>query len=224
MRSTILLLTLCCLVLGACGTSSKRAAQPAAPAEPVAMATTDAAEPAPGEPAAVEPAPMAKVEPTPPPAEPKPEPVVQAKPAPAPVVESPKPTRSRRDAPVATAPIVTPHAPVPELPAVVDRTTTSEQLAAHALMVAREEVAAGTTNGYSVLDRQAHLLAVWTPAMQAHQAELASIAQAREARSQKQVDHAERLAANDARLRTMEAEYERKAAAERAKTAPILPQ
>lgn len=261
MRSTLLPLILCCLALGACGTSSQRSAKPVAPAEPVALATTDgpesvpaetmpaeppAAEPAPVEPVAVEPmdvepvavepvavepvsevvepTPVAQAKPTPPPVVRKPEPVAQAKPVPAPVEKPPKPARSRRDAAAAPAPTVTPHAPVPELPAVVDRATTSEQLAAHALVVAREEVAADAANGYSVLERQAHLVATWTPAMTARQAELAAIAQTREDRSQKQVAEAERLAAYDARLSQLEAEYERKAAAEQAKTAPILPQ
>lgn len=237
MPSILLPLTLCCLVLGACGKSSPRSSKPTAPAEPVATATTDAPESspskaAPAEAASVEPmateptaksdpTPVAPVEPTPPVIEPKPTPVVQAK---APVAEPSKSTRSRRDAALASAPAVEPHAPVPELPALVNPTTTPEQLAAHALVVAREEVAAGAANGYSVLDRQAHLLATWVPAMQARQAELAAIAQARETRSQKQVSEAERLSTNEARLRKMEAEYGHKAAAEQAKTAPILAQ
>lgn len=106
----------------------------------------------------------------------------------------------------------------------VDRSTTPDQLAAHALVVAREEVAANATNGYGVLDRQAQLIAAWTPLLTEYHANLAAVRAERDQRSAYRVREAERLAANDARLRAMEAEYDRKATIERAKTAPIEPQ
>lgn len=188
MRSTALVLTICCLMVAACGKAAPRADRPA---EPASTAPAGDAQPAA---------------------------------APAPVPVEPRPARARRGDPTPTTPVAAPVAPTPVLPAVVDRSTTPDQLAAHALVVAREEVAANATNGYGVLDRQAQLIAAWTPLLTEYHANLAAVRAERDQRSAYRVREAERLAANDARLRAMEAEYDRKATIERAKTAPIEPQ
>lgn len=121
--------------------------------------------------------------------------------------------------PVAAPAIAQPAAP--ELPA-LDLGVTPEMLSAHALVVAREQVQAGLAGSADIAQRHGFILAAWQPLYDARIAELKEIEATREARVQRGVASAKRTAEHEARLDAVDAEYEPKIRAERAKTAPIL--
>ena len=114
--------------------------------------------------------------------------------------------------------------PVPALPANIDHATTAEQLAAQAWIVAHEEAATDSIDGVDVSARQSAIMADWLPRMHAKQADLAAIRSTREARAAAEAHEAHRVAVGEAKIRKMEADYDRQITAENAKMAPISPQ
>jgi hypothetical protein len=138
-------------------------------------------------------------------------PVAKAEPAPAPV-------RKHKKGEAEPA-VVQPDGPA--LPADFGSGTTRDQLAAHALIVAREEVAAGLAGTASVLQRRDFLVALWTPQLQARQQVEGAIRAARERDGQREAGEAGRLAGREAELRAMEADYDHRLEVERRRTAPI---
>jgi len=142
-------------------------------------------------------------------------PVAKAEPAPV------KPSK-RKSGTVAPAPLPTGQPAAPELPAVVDLSTTPEMLSAHALIVAREQVQAGLSGQADVAQRHGFILATWQPQYQARLSNLAAIRDAREVRVKRELVTAKRVAEHEQRVDAVTAEYEPQIRAERAKTAPIL--
>jgi hypothetical protein len=110
------------------------------------------------------------------------------------------------------------------LPAFIALSTTVDQLAAHALVVAREEVLSGSASGWGILDRQAFLQKEWLPQMQARQAALMAITSEREQRASAEAQAAARASGIEQKIQAVETDFAKQADAERAKTAPILPQ
>jgi hypothetical protein len=143
---------------------------------------------------------------------------VQAVPAPRAKVEpAPAAPRKRKgDAAPAIA-----KADGPALPADFGSDTTVEQLAAHALIVAREEVAADQAGGAGVMQRRDALVALWTPQLQQRQRAEAAIRAERDRTADQQAAEAGRLAEQEAKLREVEADYGHRLETESRRTAPI---
>jgi len=150
-------------------------------------------------------------------------PDVQQTSAPVAKVE-PKPAKAtkRRSGQVAPVVPLTGQPAAPELPAVVDLSTTPEMLSAHALIVAREQVQAGLSGQADVAQRHGFILATWQPQYQARLSNLAAIRDAREVRVKRELVTAKRVAEHEQRVDAVTAEYEPQIRAERARTAPIL--
>lgn len=139
---------------------------------------------------------------------------VAAEPAPAPAPVKKK--GNKKGEPVAIA-----QPPAPELPADFGLDTTPDQLAAHALITAREQVEAGLAGQASLFQRRDFLVAAWTPALQERQQRQAAIRAERDRVARLDADHASRLAQREEELRTVEADYAHRLELERLRTAPI---
>lgn len=109
----------------------------------------------------------------------------------------------------------------PDLPAGLGRDTTPEQLAAHALIVAREEVDSGTAGAASVLARRDFLIALWTPQLAQRQAVETAIQAERAQSAQRQIEQAARLNEQETKLQAVERDYAQRLARERLRTAAI---
>jgi len=132
--------------------------------------------------------------------------------------------KKEEEAAIAAEAALTAQVPVPALPANIDQATTAEQLAAQAWIVAHEEAATDSIDGVDVSARQSAIMADWLPRMLAKQADLAAIRSTREARAAAEAQEAHRVAVGEAKIRKMEADYDRQITAENAKMAPIFPQ
>jgi hypothetical protein len=120
---------------------------------------------------------------------------------------------------VAALPSTQPARPLPDD---IDLNTSDVELAAHALIAAREDVSIDSAGGATVEQRQQFLYQSWYPLMLARQAELQAIVDARGRMSALQVAEARRQHGHDVKLADTEAEYARKIEAEKRKTVPIL--
>lgn len=115
--------------------------------------------------------------------------------------------------------------PAPPLPQIVDLTTSLEELGAHALVVAREEVARGDLpQGIAIVDRHRFLYEAWLPLMQERQAYLQSIQDARKEVVQRELRAAKTTADHERRLAESDASYQAKIRDEQDKRIPILPE
>lgn len=139
---------------------------------------------------------------------------------PAPVAEKPRETRKSKK-PVDNTPPVIRQPAAPELPAGFGLDTTAEELAAHALIVAQEQVASGLAGEANVLQRRDFLVQTWTPALQERQAQLAAIRDRRDREAKRQADEAGRQAEREAKLAAVEADYAHQLEVESRRTVPI---
>jgi len=111
--------------------------------------------------------------------------------------------------------------PAPPLPENVDLTTDEQELAAHAHLSAREEVAVGLITGVTIEQRQDFILRVWSPQMAQKQIYLRKIADDRNAYADYNAKIAGMRAKQDRDLAAIEADFQAKTRVERTKTAPI---
>jgi len=156
----------------------------------------------------------AKPAPTPTPA---PVAVVEApKPAPAPAPAKPKKLKKGEVAEVAVA-----QPPAPELPADFGLDTTPEQLAAHAHLCAREEVAASLAGQATLAQREAFLITAWTPVLHERQQRESAIRAERDQRAQKRAAEAAKRGEQEEKLQALEADYARRLEVERLRTTPV---
>jgi hypothetical protein len=139
--------------------------------------------------------------------------------APKPAAEKP---RKRKKGEVEAAPIVVNQPPARDLPADAGLDTTPEMLSVQALLAAREDVAAGQAGDADQAQRHAFILAAWRPAHEERRGVLEAVRAAREARVQRELVTAKRVAEHEARVDALDATYAPQIRAEQARTAPIL--
>lgn len=145
------------------------------------------------------------------------QPVAKAEPTKKPA----KATKRRKGEPAPPAEPAIAQPEAPDLPA-VDLATTPEMLSAHALVVAREQVQAELAGQADIAQRHAFILAAWQPRYEERLAVLREVAARRETRVQRGLADAKRDAEHERRLDAVDAEYEPRIRAEKAKTVPIL--
>ena len=156
-----------------------------------------------------------KPAPTPTPA-PAPVAVVQA-PKPAPVPAPAKPKKLKKG----EVEVVVSQPPARELPADFGLDTTPEQLAAHAHICAREEVAAGLAGQATLAQRQDFLIAAWTPVLHERQQREAGIRTERDQKAAKLAANAAKQGEQEAKLQALEVDYAHRLEVERLRTAPV---
>lgn len=130
--------------------------------------------------------------------------------------------RNAEHAAVAAPAVPAGQRPAPPLPGDITIDTSETQLGVHALLAAREEVAADLAGKATVAQRHDFIFHTWLPQMRTEQARLAKLRDQRIAREQRMVQAAAAQAGRARQLQAVEDRYAVEIDRERRKTVPIL--